>query len=274
MSTGEILEKFGKGTMKTKEIAEVIANEAGGLRLAICGEEMVCGPADVRDFLEKRAASVNAAHEEWMAERVADLEAMYQAQVGLLEETIAKLKTASDTIEELRECAAQRQSVEAQPAAPQSATFRSFQQMNKTRCEAVFPPAESWTPIEWALAIAGEVGDVCSLLKKVRRGDFTLETVKPEILNEIADVMTYCDLLITKLGADTGEVILSKFNEVSNCMGYLAATQNTEPSNEQEPELEKQPYDLRPPKQSLEPPQSISSGLSKQFLETSALQSA
>jgi NTP pyrophosphatase (non-canonical NTP hydrolase) len=147
--------------------------------------------------------------------------------------------------------------------------------MNKTRCEAVFPPSETWTPVEWTLAIAGEVGDLCNLLKNVRRGDFTLEAVKPEVLNEIADVMTYCDLLITKLGANTDEVILNKFNEVSACMGYSANTQHTGPSNLPEPKLEEQLPALCQSSQSLEWPQAFVSGVPEEHSwQSSVLQLA
>jgi NTP pyrophosphatase (non-canonical NTP hydrolase) len=97
-------------------------------------------------------------------------------------------------------------------------TFKEFQKLNETRCKALFH--DHWPVENWALAIAGEAGELCNLVKKVIRGDFTLESKRQEILKEVADVMTYCDLLATELGADTGDEILKKFDEVSARYGY------------------------------------------------------
>ncbi len=47
--------------------------------------------------------------------------------------------------------------------------FREFQSTNALRCEERFHRVKDWTPQDWALAMAGEVGELCNLLKKVKR---------------------------------------------------------------------------------------------------------
>ena len=100
-------------------------------------------------------------------------------------------------------------------------TFREFQDLNQRRCEEAFHSREDPWPVQnWALAIAGEAGELCNYVKKVLRGDFTWEEARQNILKEAADVITYCDLLISALGADTGEEVLNKFDEVSARIGW------------------------------------------------------
>lgn len=102
-------------------------------------------------------------------------------------------------------------------------TYHEFQERNAARCNSgVFGShtVDSWPPEMWALAIAGEAGELCNLLKKVVRGDFTLEEKRQEVLNEVADVMTYCDLLMTRLDADTATELKAKFNVVSARVGW------------------------------------------------------
>lgn len=99
-------------------------------------------------------------------------------------------------------------------------TFETFQEENARRCNEAFHPVDAWPIENWALAIAGEAGELCNRVKKVIRGDYTLAEQRDEILKELADVITYCDLAITHLGADTAEVVIGKFNEVSARIGY------------------------------------------------------
>lgn len=66
-----------------------------------------------------------------------------------------------------------------------------------------------WTLPEWGNATAGEVGEMCNIIKKIHRGDFTLE---------IADVAIYLDLLAQKAGLDFGTCIVNKFNKKSDEM--------------------------------------------------------
>jgi len=80
-------------------------------------------------------------------------------------------------------------------------SFDEFQEVNALRCATKFPSCDDWTLNDWAVAISGEVGELCNILKKNRRGDraYSLEgahgsATRREILKELADVITYADL--------------------------------------------------------------------------------
>lgn len=78
---------------------------------------------------------------------------------------------------------------------------------------------QNWQPAHWVQALVGEVGEAANLLKKVDRGDFTLESVRSEIAKELADIQCYLDILAYKLDVDLGDATVSKFNEVSRRIG-------------------------------------------------------
>ena len=72
-----------------------------------------------------------------------------------------------------------------------------------------------WNEAEWGCAIAGEVGELCNILKKIiRRAEFdsTIDVLKDQAANELADVIIYADLIAAKLGVDLGAVVCEKFN--------------------------------------------------------------
>jgi NTP pyrophosphatase (non-canonical NTP hydrolase) len=111
---------------------------------------------------------------------------------------------------------------EAQPL-----TFAQFREANVTRCEASFHAVNEWTPTDWATALAGEVGEVCHVTKKLRRlqmaphwasrdGDAALEA---QLADELADTVIYADLLAARMGIDLGAAIVKKFNQVSERVG-------------------------------------------------------
>jgi NTP pyrophosphatase (non-canonical NTP hydrolase) len=99
-------------------------------------------------------------------------------------------------------------------------TFQAFQDANTLRSKEAFAGSHEWGVSEIAVAIAGEAGELCNIVKKINRGDFTLEEKRLEVLKEAADTITYCDKLITKLGARTDEVLRQKFNEVNERVGW------------------------------------------------------
>lgn len=98
----------------------------------------------------------------------------------------------------------------------QSLTFSDFRNANVDRCNTSFKQCDDWTPSDWGCAISGEVGETCNLIKKMRRGD----VVKTDdIGKELADVITYIDLLASRLGLNLEECLRNKFNEVSDRVG-------------------------------------------------------
>jgi NTP pyrophosphatase (non-canonical NTP hydrolase) len=72
-----------------------------------------------------------------------------------------------------------------------------------------------WTPADWMTATMGELGELANFMKKVRRGDSTLEEMRENIEKEFADVVIYLDILASQYGIDLGEATRKKFNEVS-----------------------------------------------------------
>ncbi|MFH1631209.1 MAG: MazG nucleotide pyrophosphohydrolase domain-containing protein [Candidatus Aenigmatarchaeota archaeon] len=63
------------------------------------------------------------------------------------------------------------------------------------------------------IGMSGECGELLNKLKKIKRGDFSLN--KDDIAEETADVITYGFLLLSALGVDPEKVILDKFEKVN-----------------------------------------------------------
>jgi NTP pyrophosphatase (non-canonical NTP hydrolase) len=109
---------------------------------------------------------------------------------------------------------------------PEELTFTEFRRANAARCVKWHPAGiTSWSPSDWLTAVTGELGELASLLKMRNRerdglpGNKFSPTDKM-VADEIADVLTYLDLLAEALGVDLGRAAVSKFNEVSERVGF------------------------------------------------------
>jgi NTP pyrophosphatase (non-canonical NTP hydrolase) len=83
-----------------------------------------------------------------------------------------------------------------------------------------------WSLNDWMTAVTGEVGEAANILKKIRRGDFTIEEVKSELEMELSDIIIYLDILASQLGIDLSEAVMKTFNRKSTQVGskvYLDA---------------------------------------------------
>lgn len=109
----------------------------------------------------------------------------------------------------------------------QKISFSNLRKVNSARCEDVFHPIDEWSPAEWGLAVVGEVGELCNVIKKIRRiqdgtntpkDPQTVEECRTLAAKEAADAVIYLDLLCARLRIDLGEAIRQKFNEVSDRM--------------------------------------------------------
>lgn len=98
-------------------------------------------------------------------------------------------------------------------------TFRDLRTVNTRRNSESFKQCASWTLADWGNAMAGETGEACNVIKKIRRGDHPLESMRGKLASELADVVLYCDLLASEAGIDLGEACARKFNEVSQRVG-------------------------------------------------------
>lgn len=103
-------------------------------------------------------------------------------------------------------------------------SFETLRQANVMRCEEVFHRIEDWSPTDWATAMAGECGEACNEVKKLRRldgADAALDSemerarLRHHVALELADLVIYADLLAARLNIDLGAAITVKFNEVS-----------------------------------------------------------
>lgn len=82
--------------------------------------------------------------------------------------------------------------------------------------ESSGPP---WSLNDWMVAVTGEIGESANVLKKVRRGDFTLEEARDKLTQEFADVVIYLDILSGMAGIDLGQAVMDTFNAKSVKVG-------------------------------------------------------
>lgn len=88
------------------------------------------------------------------------------------------------------------------------------------------PDGSDWALSAWCNAVCGELGEAANLIKKIERGDLTLDEARDDLAREFADVVTYLDILAMRAGVDLGEAVVDKFNEVSRRVGsdvFIAA---------------------------------------------------
>lgn len=81
----------------------------------------------------------------------------------------------------------------------------------------------AWGAMQWGCALAGEVGELCNVLKKYDRQmptDPSPDELRSEIMYEIADVAIYLDLTAAYFGYDLRRAIETKFNRTSVKFGF------------------------------------------------------
>lgn len=108
-------------------------------------------------------------------------------------------------------------------------TFRSLRDANAARKVRWHGDADEWTGSDWSNAMAGECGEACNIVKKLRRHEThtgtSYNTPEPQYLldalaDELADVVTYADLLAYKYNIDLGWAVRRKFNRVSRAQAF------------------------------------------------------
>lgn len=81
------------------------------------------------------------------------------------------------------------------------------------------PDGSDWSPAQWLQAIMGELGEYANIRKKYERGDISEEEFKAAAKKELADTITYLDILAFQLDINLGQATMDKFNEVSKRVG-------------------------------------------------------
>lgn len=106
--------------------------------------------------------------------------------------------------------------------------FVALRKANVRRCEEVFHPLHAWSLTDGATAAAGERGEACHVIKKMRRAEgshndpaqnIQADTGHRALAAEIADTVIYLDLLAARAGIDLEHAIVEKFNLVSSKNG-------------------------------------------------------
>jgi len=109
-------------------------------------------------------------------------------------------------------------------------TFDRLREINAQRCLRWHPGGiDEWSVSDWGVAMAGEAGEVCDAIKKLRRIETgaknlsdikTTEQALEAIGIELADTVLYCDLLAQRLRIKLSVYIQRKFNSVSEKYGF------------------------------------------------------
>lgn len=109
-------------------------------------------------------------------------------------------------------------------------TFDEVSRANLERCMEWHPGGlNEWSMTDWACAMAGEAGEVCNAIKKLRRledgvpsanNEADTELAIDKIATEIGDTFIYLDLLAQSLGIDMATAVRDTFNRVSEREGF------------------------------------------------------
>lgn len=93
--------------------------------------------------------------------------------------------------------------------------------VNRARCRRWHDGGDPWMASDWSNALAGEVGELCNIIKKIRTYNTpsTGELI-PKLKDEIADVFLYLDLVAAHFGLNLEDCIFPKFNLVSEAQGF------------------------------------------------------
>ena len=108
--------------------------------------------------------------------------------------------------------------------------LKEFSKKNRARCESPTGfnhKLTGWSLSDWMTAIAGEVGEAANVVKKLNRirdgipgNKETEEELERKLVNELADVFIYVDLMLQRLGVDPSWAVPIVFNAKSEQIGY------------------------------------------------------
>ena len=121
---------------------------------------------------------------------------------------------------------------------PNLLTFSQLRKVNAARARrwhGGFPAGnDGWSGADWANATAGELGEACNVVKKLRRMDVGITQAEQgdqpdeayrlmllqKLAKEIGDTAIYLDLLATFYGLELSNCVLDAFNQVSQREGF------------------------------------------------------
>ena len=98
-----------------------------------------------------------------------------------------------------------------------------LQQLRDANIERGFDP-QSDKLSYWGNAIAGEVGELCNVIKKIERGDGVDkrdgQPLNVNLGKEAADIIIYLDIITRRQGLDLRAELVKKYNEVADERGF------------------------------------------------------
>lgn len=106
----------------------------------------------------------------------------------------------------------------------------AFRPLNVQRATEGFKCYDNQPLTYWTTALAGEVGELCNMIKKMQRverggvdggSSYTAKDITREMLKEeIGGIAIYLDLLASLLDIDMEEAIIDTFNSKSEKYGF------------------------------------------------------
>lgn len=105
--------------------------------------------------------------------------------------------------------------------------IREIQELNAARSARWMAGSPGWTTLEIAGELAGEVGELANICKKLRRSEMGVpgnkvsdDELREQARGEIADVFIVLMLTASKLGIDLEDAVRETFNRKSEQMGF------------------------------------------------------
>lgn len=90
-------------------------------------------------------------------------------------------------------------------------TFNELRDANVNRCVEVNTRPENWSPKAWSDCISKACSDVCSEIMRDRKTG-TPEDITNQIMDHLAHLVLYADLLANRLNRDLGQAVVQHFN--------------------------------------------------------------
>lgn len=107
-------------------------------------------------------------------------------------------------------------------------TFNDLRSLNVQRVPLFGHGLNAWNALEWAGAMCGEAGEAANVAKKLRRlqdgcnvNSVDAPSLRASLAEELADIVIYADLLAASEGIDLGAAVASKFDAVSDRVGFI-----------------------------------------------------
>lgn len=121
-----------------------------------------------------------------------------------------------------------------EPAPNTTLTFAAVTAANVARCDRWHKGGlNDWSIQDWAVAMAGEAGEICNAIKKLKRVEDEITNINDPgrsitsreqalkvIGEEIADTFLYLNLLAVRCGLDLPTEVIAKFNKTSERYGF------------------------------------------------------